>query len=1322
MMNYAGPMGMSYPGMGFRFGGSSLAHARQVAATHPNKVTQFSGQNLGKADMGGVQKLMQQNQAQAPMQTTTTPMPPKMAADDDLIAGLSILGDFWRRKNAMLGQMNIQDPNQQAMMQQATAGTPPPMPPSTQPMVQPPMAPTSGMQQPGGSPPGMPPGGMGMPLGGMPPSVPTTAPQSLPPTQEPPLPRTTQAMPDVVDQLIDDKQVSKANDGMGELKADLQGFGAEKLGQDLVQPTMGDRLRGLTRGGTLGATLGGLLGTVKSPFVQGPASETVGRHFLSGGATGLGAVGGAQLGSRYGIGGELLGGVSGGVLANLLSRKLLGKRKKPEEEKEASDGSQLGQYFCPKCGTDETWKDGGTAKCEPCGHVFNIKDAKSVPQREKIGLSLDLLRRAFSAAAQKGGRRLEQFSAKAEPYLNSTVLENGSRMPRLQSGQLGVMSKMAPRQAVMDYTDRFQNFQNQVGSVNQGFNLINTIRQSGTKLLPQQKQLIIQNAMKGVQTPFSSLGFPIPKQIANARTEVIPQLQQGFMPQRGMVQQPVLGPPPVPKNMQMQQQSSSLPQAPNLKFGMLKESITAKLVGNAMRSALQKNVTPERLVQFQNRINSWAPAKFQQNAAMTRSNMGAPIVPGAANEGFVGGPYSEQLKQVFGTPKTRVYMNPNETDARFINNANTNAVMTPNNVNTLMHEMGHASRQTTDPSMLSKIVSDKPARNANIMTRMEGRPVTGRGTVLQEYLANRAVQNRLPQLQQLGLDPAKWQQYVKPQMEGYRLHELQSLNNILSPGDQKTIQSIMPSLTGRQRGIANDYLSYLQKNPGFKSVSTPQAISSVPPASSAVAAQQPEVYKPLGVLSRLKALFGKSGGLLNIGGMERSTSGDGTKKFLDAGPTTYGNQAWKDSEKWMRSEAKSKSKAKLLLDTKEASDSSDLDVKEIEPSLNLTKLAWVGRLLGGMERLGQGASRVGQMGERSYQAAKPWLSPIGNTALGGAGGYMYGEDTGIGGGAGALMGASAMNPYLRRLAGKGYAGAPLQAVRTGITGDLAGVGIDSATNLTGLTNDSNRFSRAGAYLGTSLGLGKGMTGGLAKQMIQNKSMTPEIGKGLGKVYGGLNRGERALGEFGGGTVDPLIGLGKGVIRTGAKLTGAQVPSWAMKTVGQNPGLSRILGRVAGGTAVGGFGFGIGSNVVGSKLNDAVNQKFTELYGAGRDQAVQDFQGALGFNQGGPVDQTVSKFDNLLMGLGLDPSQMSPGRKLAIIGGGGAGLLGTATGHPMMALGGLSTLALSRPQQFLPHATSPDSSSTLNQMNMPEARNELQLQTDAARQYSGGGYY
>jgi hypothetical protein len=362
-----------------------------------------------------------------------------------------------------------------------------------------------------------------------------------------------------------------------------------------------------------------------------------------------------------------------------------------------------------------------------------------------------------------------------------------------------------------------------------------------------------------------------------------------------------------------------------------------------------------------------------------------------------------------------------------------------------------------------------------------------------------------------------------------------------------------------------------------------------------------------------------------------------------------------------------------------------------------------GKSVGGLmnPRNAQIASQFMSPAERGLQSANQWGRGFGKgvapSAFGGLAGYFAGDDLGVGGVPGAMAGAAAFNPYLRksmmRNMGANATNFAIKPVTHSIAGGFGGSAVDMAAG--GLGYDTGGgFGRLGAFGGLATGAGQAglkaynrnaMRG--ARQMrnplhgaAQPMSDAGRAEAGLASQAQSARNAEGGMGmkaplseeaRIGAGQINPGNMAGRGTNALGKAQQGAHgftqgafdplmsAVTYPFRAAGNyigGKGGTRFFGDPArsgaqrAGRVVGGIGLGAGAAGMGyNALNNQVNQKAVEMYDNFRDQAGHDIRGAIN-NYGHDFAQKGLKY-----------------------GGGLATGAGVATGNPFLMAGGAGAL-------------------------------------------------
>lgn len=300
----------------------------------------------------------------------------------------------------------------------------------------------------------------------------------------------------------------------------------------------------------------------------------------------------------------------------------------------------------------------------------------------------------------------------------------------------------------------------------------------------------------------------------------------------------------------------------------------------------------------------------------------------------------------------------------------------------------------------------------------------------------------------------------------------------------------------------------------------------------------------------------------------------------------------------------------------------------------------------------------------------------------------------------------------------------MSAFRMGTVGGFGGMGVDESLGMMGMNSEiardpktgqpildpetgqpvmqtSNRFARMGATLG--MGLGAGRAGLQTTQRYMGASTPAWVRNATGTAV----RGEQGALNFMYGTLDPMLGGLKAVVRkpiqlaSGGRYSGGawvrphggvikpppgSAPDAVGKFVPRPISAARTAGRVIGGAGLAAGGIGYGYNKLQNDIARTVDQNVDRVYNDAMPVLQDDMASMLDqyMASRGLTDPHTGQFspgrnmlggaDGIFQALGLDPSRMSPIQKLMILGGaigGGGGLIG---GSPSLAgAGGLSML-------------------------------------------------
>jgi len=331
------------------------------------------------------------------------------------------------------------------------------------------------------------------------------------------------------------------------------------------------------------------------------------------------------------------------------------------------------------------------------------------------------------------------------------------------------------------------------------------------------------------------------------------------------------------------------------------------------------------------------------------------------------------------------------------------------------------------------------------------------------------------------------------------------------------------------------------------------------------------------------------------------------------------------------------------------------------------------------EAYGKLLQGAGKMLGSAWKAAPraPEVVPMGLGALGGA---FYGSDmTGDQGwGAGTLSGAAAgamlanprYNRNLLRAGTKAHWSVPAQAVQSGITGSLAGSGVDMLAGAT-IGADTN-FGYAGAMLGT--GMGAMRRGGT--EALKNKAFRDSVvGKQLRPVLSKIRDADKAVSGFGTGFYQPISNTFNAAMRLPYYLQGKALPAGSMWAHQGAKNMPQALGQVAGYGSMVGTGAGMAYGGLRSSVDDMVQDNVARSYHDVKNHATNELRNALGFGHNGAMSGMTQIADQALAQFGMDPSQYSTPQKIQMLLGTVGGAAGFAGGSPLIGALGMGAAGL-----------------------------------------------
>jgi hypothetical protein len=273
---------------------------------------------------------------------------------------------------------------------------------------------------------------------------------------------------------------------------------------------------------------------------------------------------------------------------------------------------------------------------------------------------------------------------------------------------------------------------------------------------------------------------------------------------------------------------------------------------------------------------------------------------------------------------------------------------------------------------------------------------------------------------------------------------------------------------------------------------------------------------------------------------------------------------------------------------------------ELRAHLEKSAAPWGQMLTGARAAIGKYAPQAFSGARRalSHPTVGRQIAPTAGGAVAGAfGGQDVFGDRGIVEGPfgmrlsapGAIAGAAAFNPRLRRMAGRSAIGnTPMQAMRGAITGSVAGAGADMAAGHLGY--DTN-FGRIGAMAGGAMGTARGALGTAASRLPNGpaRAMAAQGARGLGDAMGGVQ-------QFGQGTFDPITGVPSYLGRAG--WTYLRRGGAAARATPFMPGATTAAqraGRVVGGAGLAGLGLGVGGAALDNQIGGTVDRHVGRVY-------------------------------------------------------------------------------------------------------------------------------